>query len=225
MKKKAVVLVSGGLDSATVLAIAKSSNFECYALSFYYGQKNSAEINSSKKLAEKFGVTQHKIINLDFLNEIKGSALTDKNVTIPDHNGDGKVPATYVPARNTIFLTMALAWAEVIGAEEIYTGATSADYSGYCDCRPEYFEALQNLFNLATETTVSGKKIEVKTPLLYFSKAQTIEKGLELGVDYSETVTCYQADQDGKACGRCDSCHYRKQGFKDLGVTDPTRYK
>lgn len=225
MVKKAVILVSGGLDSATVLAIATSKGLDCYALSFDYGQRSQAELIASKKIAKINNVVEHKIVNLDFLQQIKGSSLTDKNMTVPDYKKSNEIPSTYVPVRNTLFLTMALGWAEVLGAEEVYIGASSVDYSGYPDCRPEYFEALQKLFNVATKVTVSGKSIALKTPLLYLNKAQTIEQGLKLNVNYADTVSCYQADDDGKACGKCDSCSLRREGFKALGVNDPTRYK
>jgi 7-cyano-7-deazaguanine synthase len=225
MRKKAVVLLSGGLDSATVLAIAQSQDRECYALSFNYGQRSNSELNAAKKLANINQVVEHKIIDLDFLQQIKGSALTDHSLMVPDYKKSAEIPITYVPVRNTLFLVMALGWAEVLGAQEIYIGVSSVDYSGYTDCRPEYYVALQNLCDLATKSAGSGENIAIKTPLLYLSKAETIAQGLQLNVNYADTVTCYQADENGHACGKCDSCTLRREGFVALGVTDPTRYQ
>lgn len=220
---KAVILVSGGLDSATCLAYAKQKGFDCYALSFDYGQRNRAELQAAKNVVKVLGAKEHRIISLA-LNELGGSALTDKNIEVPDYKGDHKIPSTYVPARNTIFLSIALGWAEVLDAHDIFTGVSAVDYSGYPDCRPEYIEAFQTMANLATKTGVEGNPISIHTPLIHLNKAETIELGLSLGVDYSITVTCYRANENGEACGQCDSCMLRKKGFEAAAVSDPTRY-
>ncbi|NKB31919.1 MAG: 7-cyano-7-deazaguanine synthase QueC [Pseudomonadales bacterium] len=220
--KKAIVLVSGGLDSATCLAIARAQNFACYALSFDYGQRSNSELNAAKKIAQTTQVEEHKIIELN-IGELGGSALTDEAIEVPEEESAG-IPVTYVPARNTVFLSYALAWAEVLEAKSIYIGVNALDYSGYPDCRPAFIAAFQNLVNLATKTGVEGREIRIETPLIDLSKAEIIKSGLRLGVDYSNTISCYQANKQGRACGKCDSCRFRKKGFSDAGVEDPTRY-
>jgi len=220
--KKAVVLLSGGLDSVTVLAIAQSLGFQCHAMSFDYGQRHSSELQASINIAKEKEV-EHKIVPLN-LRLIGGSALTD-DIEVPDFKEDNEdIPVTYVPARNTVFLSVALGWAEVLDADAIFIGVNAVDYSGYPDCRPEFIQAFEVLANLATKTGVEGKKLSILTPLIDLTKAQIIQKGIKLGVDYSKTVSCYQADDHGRACGLCDSCVLRKQGFKDAGVDDPTIY-
>ena len=225
--KKAVVLSSGGLDSTTALAIALSEDFECFSLSFAYGQRHEFELTAAKKIAKKFGVTQHLILNID-LRQIGGSSLTDdldvpKQRSIAEMNAG--VPTTYVPARNTIFLSCALAWAEVIGASDIFIGVNAVDYSGYPDCRAEYISDFEKMANLALKSTVEKKtSIHIRTPLLHMSKAEIIQTGTELGVDYAITHSCYDPDSKGRACGLCDSCLLRKKGFLDAGVQDPTKY-
>ncbi|WP_349431657.1 7-cyano-7-deazaguanine synthase QueC [Methylomarinum sp. Ch1-1] len=223
MSKKAIILLSGGLDSITVLAHAKQQGYVCYALSFDYGQRHNAELNAAKKIAEHYQVVEHKIISLG-LGAIGGSALTDVHIAVPDHPQEG-IPVTYVPARNTIFLSFALGWAEVLQARDIFIGVNAVDYSGYPDCRPEFIEAFQNLANLATKAGVEGEKTMIHTPLIALSKAEIIKEGLELGVDYRQTVSCYSADSEGRACGHCDACRLRAAGFASLGVEDPTRYQ
>jgi 7-cyano-7-deazaguanine synthase len=222
--KKAIVLLSGGLDSTTCLAIAKHQGFTCYALSFQYGQKHSAELMAAKKIAQAFAVATHHIMPLD-LTAISSSAVTDETIAVPDYTGSHTIPVTYVPARNTVFLSIALGWAEVIAAEAIFIGVSAVDYSGYPDCRPDYIAAYQHMANLATKAGVEGKKIQIETPLLHLSKAETIRQGMNLGVDYAMTISCYRADETGVACGRCDSCALRKKGFMDGGFSDPTRYQ
>jgi len=221
-KNKAVILVSGGLDSATCLAIAKNSGYSCYALSFDYGQRASSELEAASRLAGYADVVEHKTVKLD-MGQIGGSALTDAAISIPEEESTG-IPITYVPARNTVFLSYALAWAEVVAADAIYIGVNSLDYSGYPDCRPAYIKAFQKVINLATKMGVEGKSINLETPLIDLTKAEIIKAGVRLGVDYGLTVSCYQATEDGLACGRCDSCRFRKQGFQDAGLHDPTRY-
>lgn len=221
-EKKAVVLISGGLDSTTVLAIARQEGYSCYALSFDYGQKHRAELDAAKKVAEVHGANMHKQIALD-LSTMGGSALTDEAIAVPEDSPAG-IPVTYVPARNTVFLSIALGWAEVLEAEAIFIGVNAVDYSGYPDCRPEYIQAFQDMANLATKVGVEGGTLEIRTPLIDLTKAEIIHKGLSLGVDYRLTVSCYQADALGRACGRCDSCRLRRQGFADAGVSDATRY-
>lgn len=223
MKKKAVVLMSGGLDSITCLAIAQDQGFECYTLSFNYGQRHVAELEAGKRIAKKYHVAAHKIITLG-IGELKGSATTDETQIIPDYSGDHRIPVTYVPARNTVFLSIALGWAEILEAYVVFTGVSAVDYSGYPDCRPEYIAAFQQMANLATKTGVEGHPIIIHTPLLHLSKSATIQAGLRLGVDYADTVSCYRADSQGRACGRCDSCTLRSKGFQEAGVPDPTRY-
>lgn len=219
---KAIVLLSGGLDSATTLAIANTQGYTCYALSFNYGQRHAVELNAASKIVQSTNVTEHKIIDLD-LTWIGGSALTDKNISVPQSPSEG-IPITYVPARNTIFLSYALAWAEVLDISDIFIGVNAVDYSGYPDCRPEYIAAFENTARLATKAGVEGKPFRIHTPLIQMSKAEIIRKGTDLGVDYSITVSCYQADAKGRACGVCDSCRFRKEGFIAAGITDPTQY-
>jgi len=220
---KAVILLSGGLDSATTLAIAKSEGYECYALSVNYHQRHIAELEAAKKIAAHFNVKDHKTVELD-LSWMLTSALTNPDLKVPTELS-AHIPVTYVPARNTLMLTLALGWAEVIGAHDIFIGVNAVDYSGYPDCRPEYIAQFQNMANLATKSAVEGKNIQLHTPLIDLSKEAIIAKGLHLGVDYSVTVSCYQADKDGLACGVCDSCRLRQNGFKAAGVVDPTHYQ
>ena len=219
---KAVILISGGLDSTTVLAIAKSQGYQCYTLSFDYGQRHRVELQAATAIASEMGVKEHKTITLD-LRSIGGSALTDDSIAIPEALADG-IPVTYVPARNTVFLSIALGWAEVLGATTIFIGVNAVDYSGYPDCRPDYIAAFAAMANLATKSGVEGQALTIQTPLIDLTKAQIIEQGLSLGVDYQKTISCYQADDHGRACGRCDSCRLRQQGFVDANIKDPTRY-
>lgn len=222
--KKAVILLSGGLDSATALALAHSQGYECYALSFDYQQANRAEILAAKKIAAHFHVTDHKILFLPFA-EIKGSALTDPTIAIPDYQKQEQIPVTYVPARNTIFLSFALSWAEVLGAQAIFIGVCAVDYSGYPDCRPDYIAAYQTMANLSNKRGVETQDpIQILTPLIHLSKAEIISLGIKCGVDYSLTISCYRATTDLQSCGRCDTCHYRKKGFAEAQVNDPTYY-
>ncbi len=221
-KKNAVVLLSGGLDSATCLAIAKSQAFECYCLSLDYHQRHIAELKAAKNVADFFGAKLHKTAQLD-LSIFGGSALTDNNIAVPENETEG-IPITYVPARNTIMLSLALAWAEVLEAQDIFIGVNALDYSGYPDCRGEYVDAFQAMANLATKSAVEGKNITVHAPLIEMTKAEIIVQGLALGVDYSMTVSCYQANSSGQACGLCDSCRLRKQGFVKASQPDPTLY-
>ena len=221
--KKAIILLSGGLDSTTCLAIAKNQGFACYALSFQYGQKHDAELEAAKKIAAAFNVETHYIMPLSIGN-MGCSALTDETIDVPNHKEDGKIPITYVPARNTIFLAIALGWAEVIAADAIFIGVSAVDYSGYPDCRPEYIAAFQQLAQLATKAGVEGNAIKIETPLIHLSKAQTIQQGHALGVDYALTISCYRANEEGLACGSCASCMLRKKGFLEAGVKDPTHY-
>lgn len=221
--KRAVVLLSGGLDSATVLAIAKAQGYECYTISFDYGQRHRAELNASALLSDQLGAATHKVINID-LTAIGGSALTDTNIDVPHEVQEG-IPVTYVPARNTVFMSIALGWAEVLEAEAIFVGVNAVDYSGYPDCRPDYIAAFEKMANLATRSGVEGHPLKIETPLIDLSKQEIIERGVELGVDYGLTVSCYEADQQGRACGQCDSCRFRRQGFEQAGISDPTRYQ
>ena len=220
---KAVVLLSGGLDSATTLAIAKSEGYECYALSVNYHQRHIAELEAAKKIAVQFKVKEHKTVEMD-LSWMLTSALTNPDLKLPTELST-QIPITYVPARNTLMLTLALGWAEVIGAHDIFIGVNAVDYSGYPDCRPEYIEQFQKMANLATKSAVEGQTIQLHTPLIHLSKEAIIAKGVGLGVNYSLTVSCYQADQMGRACGVCDSCRLRQNGFKAAGIDDPTPYQ
>ena len=221
-QEKAVVLVSGGLDSATVLAMAKSQGFRCFTLSFDYGQRHRAELVAAQKIAVAYPDVVHKVVTLN-LDSIGGSALTDQDIAVPESPTEG-IPVTYVPARNTIFLSIALGWAEVLEASRIFIGVNAVDYSGYPDCRPEFIEAFTQLANVATKVGVEGGVMQICAPLSALSKADIIRAGVALGVDYSATVSCYQADATGRACGRCDSCRLRREGFEAAGVSDPTRY-
>lgn len=223
MKPRAVILLSGGLDSATTLALARQQGFTCYALSFDYGQRHQCELEAAKKVAQHIGVEQHKILHLD-LAGIAGSALTDRSVAVPRQPGPG-IPVTYVPARNTVFLSLALGWAEVLNATHIFIGVNAVDYSGYPDCRPEFIEAFEKTANLATKAGIEQCAFKIDTPLILMSKADIIKQGVALGVDYGLTVSCYDPDQQGRACGHCDSCRLRAAGFKDAGVSDPTHYQ
>lgn len=222
MQAKAVVLVSGGLDSATVLAMARERGFACYALSLDYGQRHTAELTAAQRVAAALGAIEHKIIALD-LSQIGGSALTDSRIAVPETPSTG-IPVTYVPARNTVFLSLALGWAEVLGAQDIFIGVNAVDYSGYPDCRPEYIAAFERLANLATRASVEGTVFRINAPLIHMSKADIIRTGMRLNVDYALTVSCYAADLNGRACGRCDSCRLRAAGFAAAGVADPTPY-
>ncbi len=219
--KKAVILVSGGMDSAVTMAIAKEQGFLCHALSVSYGQRHSAELDAANELAKLQGAALHKTVVVD-LRSIGGSALTS-DIAVPESATEG-IPVTYVPARNTIMLSIALGWAEVLGANDIFCGINAVDYSGYPDCRPEFLAAFQNLANLATKAGVEGAGLRVHAPLISMSKADIAREGIRLGVDFSRTVSCYQADEHGRACGRCDACRLRAAGFEDAGIADPTRY-
>jgi len=223
MNKKAIILFSGGLDSTTCLAIAKDRGFDCYLLSFSYGQKHSSELEAAKRIAQSAKIKNHKIIEID-LSSFGGSALTDDSLEVPTEETQG-IPITYVPARNTIFFSIALAWAEVLQADVIFAGVNAVDYSGYPDCRPEYIKAFQSMADLATKAGIEGKGVTIETPLIDLSKAEIIKSGLKLGVDYSATVSCYKADNEGLACGRCDSCRIRQQAFVRASVKDPTCYQ
>ena len=219
---KAVVLLSGGLDSITVLSLAQEQGFECYALSLDYGQRHNSELNAARQLAEQAGVTEHKVIQLG-LGDVGGSALTDDHIAVPDHATAG-IPVTYVPARNTVFLSLALGWAEVIGAWDLFIGVNAVDYSGYPDCRPAFIKAFEHLADLATKGGVEGGHFSIHAPLIQLSKADIIREGLRFGLDYSQTVSCYQANAAGEACGHCEACELRTTGFKNAGIEDPTRY-
>jgi len=222
-EKKAVVLLSGGLDSATVVAIARSQGFACYTMSFDYGQRHRVELQAAERVARQLGVAEHKVVGIN-LNGIGGSALTDTSIDVPEQPGEG-VPVTYVPARNTVFLALALGWAEVLQAHDLFIGVNAVDYSGYPDCRPEFIEAFERMANLATKAGVEGNGFRIQAPLQHMSKAEIIRRGTELGVDYATTVSCYQADDDGRACGVCDSCRLRAAGFAQAGLADATRYR
>ena len=221
--RKAVVLLSGGLDSATALAIAREQGFACHALSLDYGQRHATELDAARRVAGALGVVEHKILPLA-LDSIGGSALTDPDIAVPEEAGEG-IPVTYVPARNTVFLSLALGWAEVLGAYDIFLGVNAVDYSGYPDCRPEYIAAFEKVANLATKAGVEGEHFSLHAPLINMTKGEIIREGSRLGVDYGLTVSCYQADADGRACGVCDSCRLRRQGFGQAGVPDATRYR
>ncbi len=220
--RRAVVLLSGGLDSATTLALARHDGLACHALSLDYGQRHHAELAAARAVAESQGAVEHRVMQLN-MGSFGGSALTDASIAVPECASEG-IPVTYVPARKTIMLALALGWAEVLDAEAIYIGVNALDYSGYPDCRPAFIDAFQVLANLATKRAVNGLPIDVRAPLIHLSKAQIVQMGVRLGVDYRETVSCYQADSDGRACGRCDSCRLRRQGFEQAGLPDPTRY-
>jgi len=229
-KRKAVVLLSGGLDSTTVLALAQSTGYDCYALSFDYGQRHNFELEAAAAIAAQASVAAHKVIRID-LGTIGGSALTDPDIAVPqsgqrDQGSEASagIPVTYVPARNTVFLSLALGWAEVLGAQDIFIGVNAVDYSGYPDCRPEFIEAFERVANLATKAGVEGQRMIIHTPLIAMSKAQIIQAGVALGIDYGRTVSCYAADEAGRACGRCDACRLRTIGFEQAGVSDPTSY-
>lgn len=221
--KKAVVLLSGGLDSATTLAIARSEGYDCYCLSLDYGQRHGSELDAAHRVAAALGAREHRTVKLD-LAAFGGSALTDETIAVPTAPSSG-IPVTYVPARNTIMLSLALAWAEVLDSRDIFIGANAVDYSGYPDCRPEYLEAFEKMANLATKSAVEGQTVHIHAPLVHLSKADIIRRGASLGVDYSLTISCYQADAHGLACGQCDSCRLRRQGFASASIPDPTRYK
>lgn len=221
--RKAVVLLSGGLDSATVVALVRAQGYACYTMSFDYGQRHRAELRAAERVARQLGVIEHKVIGLD-LNGIGGSALTDTAIAVPETPGEG-IPVTYVPARNTVFLALALGWAEVLGARDIFIGVNAVDYSGYPDCRPEFIEAFERMANLATKAGVEGQGFHIQAPLQNMSKAEIIRTGISHGVDYALTVSCYQADDEGRACGKCDSCRLRAAGFAAAGIADPTRYR
>lgn len=221
-KQRAVILLSGGLDSATVLAMALQQGYHCVALSVAYGQRHNSELAAARRVAQHYGVRDHHLIEVN-LDRIGGSALTDRSIAVPEQDGGG-IPVTYVPARNTLFLSLAMGLAEVQQARHLFIGVNAVDYSGYPDCRPDFIAAFTQLAQLATKAGVEGKALEIHTPLISMSKAEIIATGTELGVDYAMTVSCYQADADGLACGRCDSCRIRAQGFADAGLADPTRY-
>jgi len=227
-RKKAVILVSGGLDSATTLGLARQMGFDCYGLTFRYGQRHQIEIAAAKRVAKPLGAVQHRIVGID-LAQFGGSALTDSAISVPKDRGDlgveGEVPVTYVPARNLVFLSFALAWAEVLGAFDIFIGVNALDYSGYPDCRSEFIKAFEKTANLATAAATQGKGIyKIHTPIIEMAKAEIIQKGTQLGLDYSLTHSCYDPDKDGRACGRCDSCRLRLKGFADAGIKDPIEY-
>lgn len=220
--KNAVVLVSGGMDSAVVLALAREEGFSAYALSVSYGQRHTSELQAADRVSQALGAAAHKTVNVD-LRSIGGSALTDSGIEVPEAGGAG-IPVTYVPARNTIMLSVALGWAEVLGASDIFCGVNAVDYSGYPDCRPEFIAAFENLANLATKAGVEGAGLRIRAPLLRMSKADIVREGVRLNVDFAQTVSCYRADAEGRACGHCDACSLRAAGFADAGVPDPTRY-
>jgi 7-cyano-7-deazaguanine synthase len=222
-KKNAVVLLSGGLDSATVLAMARAQGYDCYALSVDYGQRHHSELEAADRVAKMLGAKEHRVVNID-LTGFGGSALTDNNIAVPQQPGVG-IPSTYVPARNTIMLSLALAWAEVLQSQDIFIGVNAVDYSGYPDCRPAFIEAFERMANLATKAAVEGRALTIHAPLLHLSKAEIVQQGSALGVDYAQTVSCYQADEQGRACGVCDSCRLRRAGFAAAGIADPTPYR
>ena len=221
--KKAVVLLSGGLDSATCLAIARDQGYECHTIAFDYGQRTRSELDAAVQVSGALGALSHRVIELGMGN-IGGSALTDHSIDVPEDGGEG-IPVTYVPARNTVFLSLAVGLAEVVDAQAIFIGVNAVDYSGYPDCRPAFIEAFQSMANLATKAGVEGRPMQIETPLMHLSKAQIIQQGVALGLDYGLTVSCYQADENGNACGKCDSCRLRSQGFEDALVKDPTNYQ
>jgi 7-cyano-7-deazaguanine synthase len=220
---RSVVLLSGGLDSATALAITRARGDECFTLSFQYGQRHRAELAAAKQVSAQLGATRHEELPIP-IGRFGGSALTDARIEVPEHGGTG-IPVTYVPARNTVFLSLALAWSEVLDAQSIVIGVNAIDYSGYPDCRPEFIDAFQTLARLATKQGVEGRGVRIEAPLVTMSKAQIVRRGLELGVDYALTVSCYRADEAGRACGHCDACRLRRDGFEQAGAADPTRYR
>lgn len=220
---RAVVLLSGGLDSATTLAMARKEGFDCYTMAVHYGQKHRVELDASRSLSSAMGAHEHREIDVSAIGAFGGSALTDSGMAVPETRSEG-IPATYVPARNTLFLSIALGWAEVLDARAIFIGVNAVDYSGYPDCRPAFIEAFRALAKLATKAGVEGHPTDVRAPLIDMSKADIIRAGIALGVDYARTVSCYQPDSDGRACGRCDACYLRRQGFEEAGIPDPTRY-
>jgi 7-cyano-7-deazaguanine synthase len=222
--KHAVVLLSGGLDSATTLAIAAADGFACHCLSVDYGQRHAAELAAAARVAAALGGREHRVIHID-MNQFGGSALTDTSIAVPVDGVAPGIPVTYVPARNTVMLSLALAWAEVLGAQDIFVGVNAVDYSGYPDCRPEYIRAFETMANLATKAAVEGRPLRLHAPLIELSKADIVKRGAQLGVDYALTVSCYQADVEGRACGNCDSCRLRRAGFETAGIADPTRYR
>lgn len=221
-QKRAVILLSGGLDSATLVAMVRAQGYSCYTMSFDYGQRHRAELNAAARVARDLGVIEHKVVGLN-LGGMGGSALTDSTIDLPEAPSEG-IPVTYVPARNTVFLSLALGWAEVLNARDIFIGVNALDYSGYPDCRPEFVESFERMANLATKAGVEGQGVRIQAPLQNMSKADIVKAGVGLGVDYALTVSCYQADEGGSACGKCDSCRLRAEGFKMAGITDPTRY-
>lgn len=221
--RRAVVLLSGGLDSATALAIAQEQGYTCHTLSIDYGQRHRAELRAAERVAAEQGSVEHRCVRFD-LGSFGGSALTDLDIAVPEHGGEG-IPITYVPARNTVFLSVALGWAEVLGAADIFIAVNAVDYSGYPDCRPAFIEAFERLANVATKAGIEGQRIRIHAPLMDWSKAEIIRTGTRLGVDYGLTVSCYQADAEGRACGHCDSCRLRMEGFTAAGIGDPTRYR
>jgi 7-cyano-7-deazaguanine synthase len=221
---RAVVLLSGGLDSATCLAIARDLGMECYALSVAYGQRHAAELAASRRVATLLGAKEHRVARVD-LGQFGGSALTDASIAVPTDGLAAGIPVTYVPARNTVMLSIALAWAEVLGAYDLFVGVNAVDYSGYPDCRPEYIQAFETMANLATRAAVEGRRLTLHAPLIHLTKGEIIRRGSALGVDYAETVSCYQADDEGRACGTCDACRLRRAGFAAAGLADPTRYQ
>ncbi|WP_428551432.1 7-cyano-7-deazaguanine synthase QueC [Pseudomonas edaphica] len=221
-QKRAVILLSGGLDSATLVAMVRAQGYSCYTLSFDYGQRHRAELHAAERVARELGVVEHKVIGLN-LNGIGGSALTDSSINVPEAPSEG-IPLTYVPARNTVFLSLALGWAEVLKARDIFIGVNALDYNGYPDCRPEYVEAFERMANLATKAGVEGQGFRIQAPLQNMSKADIVKAGVGLGVDYALTVSCYQADDSGRACGKCDACRLRAEGFKNAAIADSTRY-
>ncbi len=216
-------MLSGGLDSATVLALARAQGLTCYTLSFDYGQRHRAELEAAVRVSRHLGALEHRVMEIP-IGALGGSALTDADIDVPEDGGDG-IPVTYVPARNTVFLSLALAWAEVLSADSIFIGVNAVDYSGYPDCRPEFIEAFQSLAALATKQGVEGRPVTIEAPLVALTKAEIIRQGMAVGVDYAQTVSCYRADEQGRACGHCDACRFRREGFIDAGVEDPTRYR
>ena len=223
MSKKAVIVLSGGLDSTTCMGMAKEKGYELYPITFHYGQKHNREVEQAKKVADYYNAPDHRIVNISFLNQIGGSALTDDSIDVPTDMDENEIPVTYVPARNMIFLSLASAYAEVIGAEAIYIGVSAVDYSGYPDCRPEFIESMNETVNLATKAGATGSKMKIETPLINLTKADTVEEGLRLSVPYELTTSCYNGEEE--ACGECDSCRLRLKGFEEAGAVDPIPYK